>query len=204
MKINEIENYIDIGVTESPQIVQSSQFGLDDPVQNTNRAKEILKKKAEVIEDIGTHELIRTGDNSNGRYGLIRKGNPPKVDYFIQYETLDKVLTGKTVTQVLLWRKIGLGISGYTSHVFYDVLLKRYPTIMSDSQQTADGRRFWIDRMAESIRKGFQVGMVNFNSKKVSWYDGSISFEDWLKSMDGWDTPDSYQAKRFVISKDKF
>ena len=54
--------------------------------------------------------------------------------------------------QVLLWRHSGSLISyGFAQHIFFDYLLPEYGALISDKEQTRDGKRFWSNAIAHAL-----------------------------------------------------
>jgi hypothetical protein len=200
MRASEITNTFE-GITESPQMVGDTNFNLDDDAANAKLAKSLLKKIQEIIIDDSEYQLIRTGTDTNGNIALITKDQLPKINYLVRYETKNYSSIGSTVTQVLLWRRLsGAGVIGITAKVFFDYLLKKWPAIMSDGQQTARGKEFWITRMQDATNRGFKVGLANLNLKDIIWYNPKESLEDWLKANNGWGSNQSDIARRYLIS----
>ena len=115
---------------------------------------------------------------------------------------MQKKLSGVTVTQTLVWRKRGVGKSeGLASRMFFDVLLKHTGTIMSDRQQTKDGREFWINMLGRAYNRGIPIGIVNFNTREIirpSYNQESSAFlEEHLPNVYG--NSQKYEAIRFLI-----
>lgn len=195
MKLTEI-----IPFFESPQMVSVTDFGLTDPITNKKMARDLLKKKIEVIEDSVDYEIFRNGDERNGNIALYNK-QEKILDYLIHYTTNNYSQIWSTVTQLKLWRRRGSPyVQGVTKKIFFNYLLQRYPAIMSDGQQTDDGRNFWMDRMAEATTLGYRVALVNLNHRQVLWYDPTESFLNWMQKNQGWGSEESYMALRYLIA----
>lgn len=199
MKISEV---LGKGVTESPQLVNSTNFNLDKVQHNVELANKLLKKKSETLEDTPDYELIRTGNYRNGNFALITKGSLRKINYLVRYEAKNYSKIGNTVTQVMLWRKTaGKGTSGITKKMFFEYLLPMFGMIMSDAQQTERGKEFWENRMRDAVDSGFKVGLASLNLRQIEWFDDSMELEDWLTKVEGWGKEHKFQAKRFIISQ---
>jgi hypothetical protein len=191
-------------LTDSPQFVGGTEFGLDNPIFNGKRAKELLAKKQETIIDEEGYEVFRTGSEVNGNIILYNK-KTTKIDYLVAYEKIKVSAVGTFLTQVKLWRNLGPYNTGITSKIFFEYILKRSDGIMSDAQQTPRGKEFWMQRLSQAYGKGLKVGLLNLNLRDVNWYDPSTDFEDWLKNVEekGWGVAEKYQAMRFVIMADQ-
>lgn len=196
MRIAEIE-----GIFESPQIVGPTDFELSNPVRNRVLADKILKKASETIDDRPNYVIVRAGDERNGNIALIDKAMR-RIDYIVHYHRANYAFLSTTVTQLMLWRRrASPWVQGLTRRIFFDYLLKRYPAILSDGQQTERGREFWENRMAEATTLGLRVGLANLNTKQVIWYDPSGgAFTGWMSDHSEWGSEGSYQALRYVIT----
>jgi hypothetical protein len=188
-------------IFDTPQIVAPTDFDLADPWENRELAKKLLKKKAESIQDSVDYEIVRSGDSRNGNIALVNK-HSHAIDYLVHYTAKHYNHIGETVTQLKLWRRRGSPYAqGVTKQIFYSYLLQNYPMIMSDGQQTDDGRKFWLDRMAEATTLGYSVGLVNLYHREVAWFDpGQTMFEDWIADHDAWGAEDSYRGLRYLIA----
>lgn len=82
-----------------------------------------------------------------------------------------------------------------------DILLDKWPTIMSDSLQTDEGFEFWGRRMKEANERGLKVGYADFNDKSVEWFEGPETFNQWMLDIDLFGSEEKYQAIRMLISK---
>jgi hypothetical protein len=187
-------------LTDSPQFVGGTEFGLDNPIFNSKRAKKLLAKKQETIIDEEGYEVFRTGSDTNGNIVLYNRTSK-KIEYLVAYEKIYVSAIGTFLTQVKLWRSFGPYSSGITSKIFFEYLLTKHDGIMSDAQQTKRGQEFWIQRLAQAYGKGLKVGLVNLNQRDVNWYDPSTDYTDWIADMiqKGWGEEEKYQALRFVI-----
>lgn len=191
-------------IKESPEFVGSTEFGLEKTIINRELASKLLKKKKELIQDSDDYEIFRTGSDRNGNIVLYNKESE-LIEYFVAYEALSFSGLGSYVTQVKLWRHTDSRIAiGKTSEIFFGYLLNKYKSIMSDSQQTRDGAKFWRSRLAEATGKGYRIGLANLNSKEMIWYDKKTDglYQYWIKSLENkaWGIGNKYQAMRFVIS----
>jgi hypothetical protein len=188
-------------IFDTPQLVAPTDFNLADPIENRELAKKLLKKKTELIQDSVDYEIIRSGDNRNGNIALVNK-HSNMLDYLVHYAAKYYSHIGETVTQLKLWRRRGSPyVQGITRQIFYSYLLQNYPMIMSDNQQTDDGRKFWLDRMAEATTLGYRVGLANLYTRSVEWFDPAHStFGEWISNHEQWGAEDSYRGLRYLIA----
>ena len=116
------------------------------------------KKKPKLIGPYRTGQLYHTGDISNGYYYLM-EGD--EVVYFVRYR---KITGGgnRFGRQVLVAnRKGSLASVGVAMHVFYTHLLPKFKALITDTQQTLNGRAFW----GYALDKAYETG------KHVYFYD---------------------------------
>jgi hypothetical protein len=185
---------------EAPELVADTTFGLTDPENNKDFARKVLRKKKEVIEDSADYEIFRTG-NQDGYIVLYVKASK-SIGYLVRFETLKKKLTDTTVTQVALWRDPRIAYaSGVTKKIFFGYLLREWPAVMSDQQQTTRGQEFWQTRMAEAVELGYKVGLADFNAHNVTWFTGTTAeFPTWLTEHNGWGEGSKFRALRYIIA----
>lgn len=199
--------FIDAGLhCFESQAIMDQHFGLNDTALNARQAKEQLKKFKEIIQETDEFIFFRTGSNVEGTYVLISKVSN-LIDYFIKFETNNSIILLTTVTQVALWKRLGgTYIRNITSKVFYDILLKKWKTIVSDSQQTKDGYKFWVQRLRESYEDGYIIGIVDTRDieNTIQIYDGNKEYiPNWLDEKDVYGNDEKYKYIRYFISTDK-
>lgn len=185
----------------APQQVLPTDFNLNKELANRKFAKELLKKKKETLEETDDTVLFRTGDNINGYFALYNK-HDDLIEYLIKYKTSTRKAIGTAVTQVALWRLRGSPfVQGLTKRVFFDVLLARWPAIMSDREQTDDGKEFWENRMAEGTARGLNVGLLDEARGTITWHTGDkTTIRKWIESSGGWGDTHQFQNLRYVIA----
>jgi len=183
-----------------PQIIKPTDFKLTNPKTNAAKAAELISNITTVIEQTDDYILFVSGAES-GHIGLYNREDR-MLDYMVKYRNNPKRLAGNSVTQVALWRKWDSPwVQGITRKIFFEHLLVEWPTIVSDAQQTEDGQRFWISRMAEASRMGYRVGINRMTPQTVDWFEGEPNdFPKWLKQQAGWDRNLSHSFNRFMIS----
>jgi hypothetical protein len=189
-------------VVESPQMVGDTDFNLTDDAHNEKLAAELIRKEQELLEDSDDYRLFLTGNKVNGYICLVDKEPTPQINYLVRYQAKNFKAIGSTVTQVAIWRRdSGPGVIGITDKVFGGYLLKNYDAVVSDMEQTALGRKFWVSQMNNYSTKGYKVGLMIQGVEDIQWFDRTvISLKKWLASVDGWGTERKYTARRFIIS----
>src|ERR1700737_1250754 len=183
-----------------PTLCDTTDFGLDNEVYNKKCGLEWLARKPQVIEEIFGATLYRVGSHEQGFFFLW---DPVSnlVGYYIKYSVKRTKLHGMSVTQTALWRNLLVPSSeNITRHVFYDILLKEYPAIMSDQIQTDDGKRFWLDQLTKSLTRGYSVCLVDFNTRELQPIDTHADLRNLISTKSPWAWASmKHRALRFMI-----
>lgn len=82
----------------------------------------------------------------------------------------------------------------------FNNLLQEYAIIISDSEQTPDGKRFWERRILQSMNSGFFVYYVDTNQlgSLERIHNREAFFDHYLPI--GWGNDKEHQGRLFVIS----
>jgi len=98
-----------------------------------------------------TKYLLKSGDDHNGYYMLVVDG---VVEYFANYKSksYQSLLKGRMIRQVLVQRNhFSIDSANIPKKVFFDYLLPTFGTIVTDEEQTADGKKFWLHATSEAL-----------------------------------------------------
>jgi hypothetical protein len=85
-------------------------------------------------------DVYEFGDGGTGYVCLVKND---VIVYFVRYR---KVRGGgnKFGRQVLVWKNKNVpATAGFASHVFFEKLLPKFGALITDTQQTEDGKAFW-------------------------------------------------------------
>ena len=158
-----------------PQLIEPTDFGLADADVNVQRYAEFAHRTGKLLKKFGPdkrYELIEFPGNLI--VGLDRVGS--RVVYYVHYKTVN--LKGLTfVTQTTLWAhptmqdeasKTGFfSKQSISTYVFFDVLLKLHDGLLTDTQQTTAGQRFWFKRITVALDRGLHVSLIDKATKNV-------------------------------------
>lgn len=188
---------------ETPAMISGTvDFGLSDETKNRTRGHALMARPdATVLDETDAYTLFRAGGDDAGYLVLFNKPQD-RIDYFVQYETMQRRLTGLSVTQVAIWRAVAIPYyPNITSAMFFDYLLPHFGAIMSDERQTIDGRRFWLRMMANAAAKDMQVGFVDFRGSQIELFDSSTNSDvvKWASTRGAWGKGAQYEDRRFLI-----
>ena len=150
-------------------------------------------------------ELLHFKEGSGGVYFLY-DSKSKEVLYFVRYRSVTmsafRSPDGHNSTrQVLLYRNSNMAASaGVASHVFWNLLLPKFDALASDSQQTPDGKKFWVYAIKEAFKRGCGVHMVNTVDRSrvdMTSEEEFLALEDKLWGPKAW-----FQRIILVISKE--
>lgn len=199
--IDLVENAMTEPLFEMPVLhTKPEDFGLNDPAVNHSEYQRLADSDYHAIEETSTF-VFAYAVGHNLEFFVLNLRDRALV-YYVEATPLVVPKLGNCATQVVLWRRAGAGMQSITTRVFYEELLGKFDSVISDKCQTNDGRRFWIDRMAESAHKGFTVGFLN-EENVVSVYDPAMPIQQWLTAHNGWGEDQSFAAYRYFITKKK-
>ncbi|PPC63860.1 hypothetical protein C1Y41_04235 [Pantoea sp. ICBG 1758] len=92
---------------------------------------------------------------TENQYRLITTSAKPMTAYAVKLVFSDHIVTDyRTCTQVMIWRSTRPDLQdaiGRLPGTFFSYLVENYNIVVSDSQQTEAGRRFWEYRIIESL-----------------------------------------------------
>jgi hypothetical protein len=156
---------------------------------NVDLVRELLAKETETIEESTEHKIFRTGEHQSGKIAVFNKPLNT-LDFLIRYSAWNHDIIAQEVAQLQVWRRVGgLHVQGLTNKMLFQYLLREYPALISDPEQTPKGREFWLTRMAEATALGYRVALVYSDTREVIWFDPSVgTFMGWTESHIPWAT----------------
>ena len=84
--------------------------------------------------------------------------------------------------------------------IFWDILFKEYECLISDNQQTDNGKQFWEYRVVEAFNKGLIVRLINTNDNTFIDIKDQHQLENLNKNI--WGTSKWFQRIILVIFKE--
>lgn len=113
------------------------------------------------------HPVYNFGDGEKGSY-IILPNAQGKVEYFVKYKRIshNKFSLGR---QVLLVRDPNSSdlTNGFAQRIFFDVLLKKYGSLVADQQQTKKGQAFWGNAIESAWSRNLYVYMLDRRSRNT-------------------------------------
>jgi hypothetical protein len=189
--------------------------------------EEVLTEMPKTIPKLKWHDLFNRGLNFN-RYQMVENDQTKKVylkvndhaviyqvddkfigldadkeqiTYFMRYEVDRNDILGDYVWQSLVWRsKTANYLTGIPKKIFFEFMLPKFSCIVTDSDQTWDGERFWGARIADAIEMNLHVYYFNFETEELIEVKTIREFEKIQETHDIWGPSDAHRMKRMVIS----
>jgi hypothetical protein len=191
-----------------PSILEMSMLiePMDDHALNTPEGN-LMAFKLYISHDNDIEPLT---DNINIYRGYGRKrdwifaADPDKQEiyYLMQYvEGRDKQLKHYCMQKWLWVNPHMRSVVGQLPTKYFFKLLDEFGTIVTDSEQTPDGKKFWIRRIKESFAKGFNVYYYNFNDGQLLKLSGADDVDVFDQKHQIYTQQEHSLDKAFVISK---
>jgi hypothetical protein len=166
-----------------------------------NGAQALLRKKGTLLHEFFDAYLYTTGDDGIGYYYLVSK-RTGRVVYFVRYR-LVKANDMRFGRQVLVWRTKDthgtLSASGLAKKVFNNYLLPRFGRLITDTQQTLNGKAFWEFMINEAFDNGKFVYVLDRRSQPNRlWRSKPETINQDYDTVYG--TNSAFEHTHFVIS----
>ena len=182
-------------------------FKFDDTRTNKKEARRFLQyEKHNTIETIEGCPLIQIPKHMDfdgqqvHEIGLIEKLNPPYLSYCVKFVDF-KFHRLHCATQVRVWHSGHHG--GITKHVFYNVILDQYDAVITDTMQSAEGRRFWENQWYEAFRRqNFYVYYIDLERSLYQPVRTDLEFHHVVMNREPWGDGVQYNTRRFMISNE--
>jgi len=191
-------------IFEMPRLIASGDLDFAKRLDNTGSNRTCVEKflmldpEAVKTDKYGT---LYVKETLNGGVYLYVSFETGIASYYMNYETMDRETLGHCATQVAVWASLARGMINITAYTFFDIMLKKFDTMVSDNAQSEDGRRFWIRRMIDALEKNLTVGIIDHDEIKV--FDKNANFQEWLAGLDAWGKTSDHQNRLFFISNKK-
>jgi hypothetical protein len=125
------------------------------PANHKNLVEKLLKKIQYKKPTSQYHGSDVYDFGTNPRYIVLARNN--EVIYFVVVSPIN-IGRIKTSRQVLVWRDPDTGSNvGFANKVFFEHLLPTYGLIVSDTQQSPDGKRFWLWSIDQALKSGLHA-----------------------------------------------
>ena len=192
-----------------PQNIEQADFDalLRKPSSNKAEAKRFLAKYTTPysIPGITLPENFELKiNNTKNAIRLIDRTdiNNPRIAYAVDIEITNEKINHKSCTQVIVWAspKNEELLIGFPRKVF-NHLLQKYVIMITDKQQTPDGKRFWERRIIQALDDHCFVYYCDKNLLKnnLQIIANADEFFEIYEPL-GWGNDSAHQHKLFAIS----
>jgi len=202
-----------------PELINDNDFNtkLNEIQRNTMHTAQFLEKGVDDFQLNGYvipfgYRFVKS--RTEHQYRLITISDQPVTAYAIKLEFYDHIVLGfNTCTQVMVWRSIRpehrRAILDLPA-IFFSYLVDHFTIVVSDSQHTELGRRFWETRIIESLP--LPSIHVYVSERTEDGRDAIITFSEVKSDHDFYEIwrefcwgkiQDVHSLRLFVISKVK-
>lgn len=152
---------------EMPQLIPSLDTASVREIE-ARCSTAVLKSTATLVEPLaGEARLWRINEGTGGVFFSTTVAGD--IGYLARFKRVElhtnQLSTRFAARQVLIHRTAGAGSAkvGVGKRIFWDHLMPMFGALVTDSQQTEDGRSFWEYRIAEALELKKHVLMIDTN-----------------------------------------
>lgn len=196
-----------------PRLIPEADFNLKlkMPSKNIDHTRRFLE---EGVEDVALdgyiiqHGYRLVKSLKKNQYRLVAVGEQYETVYLVELIFRnDIVFNQSTCTQIKVWRTVALEHNAAVKDLpklFFANLLQKYNIVVSDEEQTSDGKRFWETMIDWSFKTGYLV----YTSDGSAISRPLTAIQDMNDFYARWDdfywgvSPDIHQHRLVVISRE--
>lgn len=190
-------------IISTPELVEPSQYDLDDFSYNQQYTKEFLKNKQENWGNFSGKKLWHRRTQHGGEI-IILSTNEQSSLYVMKYimEKL-RLFDGKiSITQILVWKSLKWEEKDVAYRVMMMLLRREASYLLCDKQQTTLGKIFWQKAMEKALKVGHTIGFINNIDKAISYCYHVHDYKPWLEKLKKyWQYDPKYQEYYFFIQR---
>lgn len=190
---------------EAPQNTFPTEFGLDDEDFNKKFGRKLLNGPTtktpikKIGDDFTLWEFKR-------EFAVIKNSNR-YIAYYMKFRFDNvPVINRQCVRQVVVWRSAEPITQRMGREMFNDILLPRYQTVITDAEQTEDGKRFWKDRIADALAdSSLKVYYLNiYTPKEIVEVKSFDEYTQIVQGKPAYGDESEYKNRRFIITRKPF
>ena len=175
------------------------KYDLTDSDENTKAYEKIMNSsKSRQIEKHNDSQYLYSYGDKIVLLNVVLK----TVDYYVKIFQGKFKITGKYATQVEVWRSKDRAVHGVVEKVFFDYILKSHNTILSDSLQTNDGKRLWVNLVSYAFERGLNVYVVDLNNGRLITVNDDNEYSKNISKF--YSTTKSSEMVRIMISTEQY
>lgn len=191
----------------STQTIKRAKFAelLNKPSLNKQLAKKFIAKYPEQysVDNLCLPNGFELKAKNNKIRLLDRRDiNHPRIAYAVDIKISHERIGQKSCTQILVWASSDNEdlLIGFPRKIF-NHLLETYTIMITDQEQTPDGKRFWERRIAQAFKDGRLVYFFD-KTNSHSNLERIKNNDDFLENYEtkGWGNDELYKNSLFIIS----
>lgn len=190
----------------SPKEIDSLDwFALNDPEENRKEYVKRLRGKFQykklILKFSETAAIYQHGNEF-----FCMDAKLQRITYYMSYEVAKHRKIGNYVWQSLVWTSAVVHISylkEIPQKIFWEQLFPKFGTILTDSEQTWQGRRFWEYRIAEALEKKLNVYYFDFAKNQLEKLNDFDELRIFQQKYNIWGEQDANALRRMLITSKK-
>lgn len=184
-----------------PQLIGDQEFGLDNPTKLSNITYKFLhnnekKLMRSINKDIKLYKL-------RNQFILIDEKQPTLL-YIARYKTDYSNLIGtKYALQFMIWKGSysPSQTKNISKNIFFNYILPLEGSILTDSQHTDLGKRFWLNRIGDAFSLKLNVYYVDFNRHILRKINNDNELNSLIAKDQIWGHDIEFGGQRMLITK---
>ncbi|MCK5716792.1 MAG: hypothetical protein KAH77_04825 [Thiomargarita sp.] len=180
-------------------ITERDDFKLEEFNENRESTQLFLIRNPQKLT-IGSWNLLKAGNTIR----LIEDG---ETLYHVKFKLYNKKFWNSPQQaiqiEIEVWRQMGSGdiTHGLPKAIFFDYLLNEYGAIVCDYLHTEHGKRFWLDRLTEALKSGYEIFYGDYGTRFQTKIQNKRDLVDsYLNQCWGNETKHEYR-RMAIISK---
>lgn len=123
------------------------------------------------------------------------------IEYYMEYEIQScDFITQDWITQIMVWRNGTEYFAGMTSEVIFEILLQNNHIIMSDTEQSPQGKSLWRRLIRNAFARNFNIYFVDFHEETTTLIKSLQQFQNLCQEMKPWQDAEFGKGYRFAIA----
>lgn len=184
-----------------PKHINDVDFNLIDPNENTKIYQYFINQHPIELNQIDNLTLLKSGNKL-----LLVDHSSKLIRYFVQWREVWHNLVGSNcISQVAVWRDDLYTPEGYPKQIFLNYLLNITGVMITDIQQTSDGKRFWLNRIRDTFNMDLFLYYVNLmqdgkNPPCIMRLHDIKQVDNILQSGKLWGNDPKFESRKLIIT----
>lgn len=165
-------------------------------------AKEVLADKNASLFKILTPTVTMYKSGQSFVAVRTHAKRPAEIAYWMQYR-VEHVFNKQIASHIAVWFEPSYDLPSLPKEMVFNYLLKQYDAVMTDNSQTWDGKRFWMNRLADVFAKTAPLPLLAYfwhrKTGDLVQLDEDYNYT-LLMEKEAWTGPDA-KDKMIILSK---